>query len=117
MIEQPWARPGVAGGNSAVYLTLVNPGEHDEHLLGASSPAATVVEIHETMVMPGDVVHMQPVEAVEVPAGGRVEFQPGGLHLMMTGLTRTLEAADQVELTLLFEEAGEITFLIDVLQP
>ena len=48
VVEQAWARPGLAGGNSAVYLTLRNAGSSPLVLVGASSDVARQVEIHES---------------------------------------------------------------------
>lgn len=116
-IEAAWARPAQQGGTTAVYLSLVNSGESVERLLGASSPVAQLAEVHQTVLMSGDVVHMQPVEAVEIPAGGRVALEPGGLHLMLVGLTTPLAAGDTVPLTLSFQNAGEIALEVEVRQP
>lgn len=116
-VEDAWARAAQQGATTAVYLTVVNSGASADRLLRAASAAGESLQIHETSVMPGDVVHMQPVPDVEIPAGGRVEFQPGGLHLMLTGLRSQLNAGDSLSLTLVFETAGEVELQVEVLQP
>ena len=60
------------------------------------------------MSMDGDVMRMRQVEAIEVPAGQRVELKPGGLHLMLMGLKQALPAGTRLPLKLRFERAGEV---------
>jgi copper(I)-binding protein len=36
--------------------------------------------------MPNEVASMHPQEAVEIPAGWQVTFEPGGLHVMLIDL-------------------------------
>jgi copper(I)-binding protein len=49
---------------------------------------------------------MQQVDSVEIPAGGLVAFKPGGLHVMLMGLTAPLTAGQTFDMTLQFETAG-----------
>ena len=82
-------------------------------MTGAQSDVAEAVELHETK-MENDVMRMQPVASVEVPAGGQVTFEPGGLHIMLIGLQRELEAGDRFKITLQFEESGTLTVEVSV---
>jgi periplasmic copper chaperone A len=74
-------------------------------LVGASSPVAGVVEIHE-MTMDGSVMKMRAVPALDLPAGRTVELRPGGYHVMLMDLKQPLQAGDTVPLTLVVESAG-----------
>ena len=106
-IEHPWARPtppGVSVG--AGYLEIVNGGGADR-LVAARSPRAARVEFHETTLEQG-IARMAELREVPVPAGGRVRFSPGGLHLMLFGLTAPLAAGERVPLTLVFARAGPV---------
>jgi copper(I)-binding protein len=51
---------------------------------------------------------MSPVDSIEVPAGGTAKLAPGGLHIMLFDLAAPLVEGDTLELTLEFEEAGDI---------
>jgi copper(I)-binding protein len=66
------------------------------------------VEIHTTF-RDGDVMRMRPVAAIEVPAKGAVTLAPGGMHVMLMGLTKPLAIGEAVPLTLTFERAGAVT--------
>lgn len=116
-----WARPVApeAGGvaNGAVYLVVRNTGQQADRLIGARANIAGTVEIHQT-VRDGDVMKMQPVpEGVVVPAGGTVEFKPGGYHLMLIGIEEPLVSGDQFEITLRFERSDSVTLTVDVGEP
>ena len=101
------------GTNSAAYFSLHNEGERKDRLVGASSPAAGRVEIHESFVV-GEVMRMREVEGVDLPPGGRVELRPGGLHVMLLDLTRPLLEGEDVVLTLLFEGSDPMEVTVPV---
>jgi len=112
-IDGAWARrapifdTGGSKGNGAVYATLVNPGKESDALVAATSNAADTVELHESFQATG-MMKMRRVEKIDVPAGERVEMQPGGYHIMLLNLTRELKPGEVVDLTLHFQRAGKI---------
>lgn len=102
-----WIRPAQAGMNGAGYMTLVNRGRLADRLMGASSPVATHVSLHRSLEI-GGVMTMRPVPVLDVQSGARVNFAPGGLHLMFEGLRRPLLAGQSVPVTLNFARAGRV---------
>ncbi|WP_324669114.1 SCO family protein [Geochorda subterranea] len=115
LVRDAWARPAASGDTSAVYLTLVNPTQSPDRLLEVRTDVARATEIHETR-MEGDVMRMEPVHAVEVPARGEAVLRPGGLHIMLVGLERNLRQGDRVSVVLRFERAGEVPADVPVRQ-
>jgi hypothetical protein len=111
-----WARPAVmSGGTSAIYGVFYNPGEDDEVLVAANTEVAEAVELHETVMGEDDVMMMRPVEdGFVIPAGEATVLQPGGLHIMLIGLTQALEPEQTINLTLTFENAGEMVVTVPV---
>ncbi len=107
------AGPEGLGTNSAAYLRLRNNGAQSDRLLGAESSAASRVEIHESW-MEGDVMRMRQVDALDLPPRSEVELRPGGLHLMLLGLTGPLIEGEEIELELHFERAGDRTATLPV---
>jgi len=99
--------------NGAVYMELQNTGGAADTLLSAASDAAQAVELHESK-MEGDMMSMQPVEKIEVPAGGTVALKPGGLHIMFIGLKKGWKAGDKFNITLNFEKSGAKTIEVEV---
>ena len=115
-IEDAWARSSpLAAGNGSVYLTIENGGNEADALIGVSAAVSEAAEIHE-MMMEGDVMKMRPVagQRLEIPAGGKVELKPGGLHIMLLELKEKLEIGQTVELTLKFEKTGEQTVTAEI---
>jgi copper(I)-binding protein len=68
------------------------------------TPVAKLVQIHE-MSMKDDVMKMQQVQSVELPAGKPVSFDPHGYHIMLMNLTGQIKEGDKVPLTLTVEDA------------
>jgi copper(I)-binding protein len=102
-----WSRPAVAGTNAVGYLTLANSGRTADALVRVESPLAARVEMHSSS-MAGGVMSMRPEPRVAVPAGGKVAFAPGGYHLMLIGLTRTVKAGDTIPATLTFASGARL---------
>ena len=66
--------------------------------------------------MPSGEMTMQQVEFIELPAGTAVELKPDGYHVMIIGLVNPLEVGQTIQITLIFENAGEITIDVPVLE-
>ncbi len=93
---------------SAAYMTITNPGPEDDRLVAARAPFAARVELHRHLMENG-VAMMREVEGgIPAPAGETVTLEPGGLHVMLMGLSGPLAEGETATLTLVFEKAGEI---------
>jgi copper(I)-binding protein len=114
MIHDGWARASLGSNpNSAAYMTLETHGDATDRLVKASSPLAETVGLH-THIMENDIARMRPVEAIEVAPGEPTVLQPGGLHLMVMGLSEKLEEGATLPVTLTFEQAGEVALELPV---
>ena len=60
---------------------------------------------------------MKRIERLEVPSGKTVEFEPGGLHVMLKDPPAALEIGDKVSLTFRFEKSGLRTVRAQVIEP
>jgi copper(I)-binding protein len=58
--------------------------------------------------MSGSMMTMAPAGPVTIPAHGRVEFAPGGLHVMLMGVKRPLVDGHRQVMTLTFAHAGRV---------
>jgi len=114
-IKGAFARATIGSGKTgAAYLTIHNPTDHPDRLIGAKVTIAEKVSVHTHLHQDG-VMKMRPLKAVEIPAKGMVVFEPGGDHLMLMGLKAPLRLGKSFPFILVFEKAGEITVSIPVL--
>jgi copper(I)-binding protein len=115
-ITGAWVRPPQGMERPAAGYFVITGGSQADALLGATSPVAGDVQVHETSTDASGMTGMHPVSRVEVPAGATVAFQPGGFHLMFMEVTGTIEAGGSVQIELTFEKAGKITVQAEVKQ-
>jgi len=89
--------PAVKGNPAAAYFTLANTGQADATLTQVIVADAQSTMMHETVG--GD---MRPLARVTIPGGGSVSFAPGGKHVMVFGIGRSLVAGHVGKFTLRF---------------
>ena len=100
-VKDAWARPAVQGQSATgAFMSLTSA--DGARLVGASSPVAGVVEIHE-MAMDGNVMKMRAVPGIDLPPGRSVDLKPGGYHVMLMDLKRPLKLGERVPVELRFE--------------
>jgi copper(I)-binding protein len=102
-----------AGKTGAVYFMIVNETETPDRLVSAKTPAARKAEVHNHLMQDG-IMKMRKVDGLEIAAGGRVMFKPGGYHLMLFGLTAPLKEGSSIEVELTFEQAGTVTLQVPI---
>jgi len=101
-----WARSSPPGAKmGAIYLVIDNGSTKSDRLLKLRTPVATSAEVHRTEVLDG-IARMREVAVLHLDAGQRIEFKPGGHHVMLMGLKKPLVEGKTFELELVFEVAG-----------
>jgi periplasmic copper chaperone A len=104
-ILQPWARATKAGQKvSAAYMELET--SESVTITKVESPVAKSVEVH-SMTNDKGVMKMRKLDRLELPAGTSVKFAPGGLHLMLMGLTKPLKPGETVVIKFTLQGAGK----------
>lgn len=105
-VTDAWARATAPGQETGgVFLTIREVGGAPDQLVGGTTPAADEVEMHR-MSMQGSIMRMEPLKAVDIPAGDTVELAPGGTHIMLVELKAPLAVGQAFPLTLEFARAG-----------
>ncbi|WP_085582752.1 MULTISPECIES: copper chaperone PCu(A)C [unclassified Pseudomonas] len=115
-IAHPWSQELPPNAPTvAAYFVIHNAGKTDDRLLGVDSPIAPKAELHEH-VMQGDLMKMQQVPNVAIPAGGNVTFAPMAYHVMLMNPSdrSLLSDGKRFPLTLHFEKAGDVTVEVAV---
>ncbi len=93
VVEQAWARLAPGGSRTgAVYLTIHNKSSSDDLLLAVDSSVAQTTAVHESNVM-----------------------RPGGLHIMLTGLSADLKPGLSLPVRMVFQEAGSLDLEVPIL--
>jgi copper(I)-binding protein len=106
-VTAAWSRPAVAGGVGGGYMTLSNPDRKPDTLVAVESASAARVEIHRSSMTAG-VSSMRKIDRLELPAGAKVTFAPGGHHLMFIGLKAPLKMGDRLPATLVFASGARV---------
>jgi len=89
-------------GSGSFYMTIRNAGGRDT-LIGVSAALPrTVIELHDVKDH-----RMVRIEKIPVPARNTVELKPGGPHIMIFNMPRTVQKGSDLVLTLRFERSGE----------
>lgn len=101
--------------NAAAFLEIHNHGKVADRLTAVRFPSSLVSrgELHTMSHQDGKMV-MRELKELVLPPGGTIKLQPGGDHLMLIGLKRSLKAGETLEATLVFEKAGEVKVSIPV---
>lgn len=107
-----WARAGAT--NSAAYVSVHNGGRTADRLIGASSPAARQVSIHDSRNV-GGVMRMRAAGPLAIAPGASIAMKPSGLHVMLTGLKTPLRPGTRLPIMLRFEKAGLVRASLPVL--
>lgn len=101
-VSDGWVRATPPGSAmTGAYLKIHNSGTDPLMLLGATTDAAETVEIHR-MIMEDGRMSMAPQDELEIGPGATVGLEPGGVHLMLIGLTGPLAEGQGLELELNF---------------
>lgn len=114
-VKDAWARATVPGQKATgAFMKLTS--KDGSRLVGAASPVAGVVEVHE-MKMEGDVMRMRAIAGLDLPAGKAVELKPGGYHVMLLDLKTALRKDSSIPLTLVFKDAKGVESKVEVSLP
>ncbi len=88
---------------AAGFLVVQNTGDAGDRLTSVTSPLSDDVTIHETKNQ-----KMRKVSSFDVPAGGELDLERGGNHIMFMKLKQKPQQGEKVSVELHFEK-GPIT--------
>jgi copper(I)-binding protein len=97
---------------AALYFTIKNSGAEDS-LLTVSTDASDSASLHQDVVN-GPSSSMKLLQDITVPAHGQLQFKSGAYHVMVNDLKSGLKAGQTVNVTLMFRNAGTVTFAAPV---
>lgn len=107
-ITAAWSRATAPGARAAVvYLRLANQSNLTVKLESIETPIAARARIHES-VSSEDVVKMTPIDKLSLAPGEQLEFEPGGLHVMLMGLRHPLVEGETFPITVTFSQHPDL---------
>jgi len=108
-VTDPWVK-AIDTGMTGIFGTISNARDTDVRLTSGTSTAATKVELHEMAADASGTMVMRPKEGgFVIPAHGSLTLAPGGLHIMLMGLTAPVKPGDEVTVTLSADDGTTLT--------
>jgi copper(I)-binding protein len=107
IVQNAWMRKAPGVDTAAVYFVLQNPGAKPVVVVGVRSPVASHVMIHESSTTGGQ-AQMRVYDRLIIAPGKSVEFAPGGLHVMLSGFTRSVTIGQTVPLVLVLSNGSTV---------
>lgn len=102
-------------GPSAAYFTI-HGGASPVVLRDITTDAAVRLEMHESKMQNG-VASMEEIDTVDVPAGEKIAFAPGGKHIMLWQINPQAVAAGKMTFTFIFSNGERILADAVIQQP
>ncbi len=101
-ISDIWTRKSMSpNNNSAAYMKINNLSDQQITIIGASATAiANNVELHKSFVDEKGISRMTSIDNIVVPSQSEIELKPGGIHIMLFDLKRSLSVGDTFTLTI-----------------
>lgn len=113
-VTDAWTRATAGAATTApIYLHIISAKEPDK-LVAVDVAAAADIELRETNGQSA-ANKEAPMQAVEIPGGGTVDFNPNSRHFMLTGLKAPLKEGDSFLITLKFDKAGTESTVVRIL--
>jgi copper(I)-binding protein len=112
-VTNAWVRATVPAQNSTgAFMTMTSA--RDARLVSVTADIAGDTQIHQ-MAMSGDMMKMQQIDGIDLPAGKPVNLASGGYHLMLMMLKRQARAGEHVALALLvqYKDGKRATVKVD----
>jgi copper(I)-binding protein len=99
VVVHPWVLE-TEQARADLHVRIKNTGTFVERLLRASTRLASSALLVDA--------NGRGVNEVVIPRGGELTLQPGGAHIVLSGLKKPLRPYDSFDLTLVFEKVGAV---------
>ncbi len=113
-ITNAWAPPSLSQAAGVAYITIENKGAADALTRVEAKTVTTQAELHTHTETAHGVMQMRKLNVLEIPAKSTVIMQPGGHHIMLIGLEKSLRDGQDFELTCYFTTHAPITIRVKI---
>ncbi len=101
--------------SSAGYLTLKNKSKNSIELSGISCEASDTSSFHDTYINKySGMMSMTKLDKLSIESGYEISFKPGGKHLMIEGLSTSINLGDVISCTIIFSNAYRLPIEFEI---
>lgn len=111
--ERAWGK-ATDQSMTGVFGSLVNHTDADITLVSADSPVADLVELHETVMIDGQMKMREIEGGFLIKAGETRELNPGEDHIMLMKLNRALLPGEVLPISLTFSDGSTLELELDI---
>ena len=109
-ISNAWIREVPAeSGITALYFDIQNSGNTEDIIVSINTPFSEKAEIHNSVIDDDGTAKMVKIEEVTIATGDKIRFAPGGMHVMLIGLSKDINAGEEYEFNIIFQKEGKKT--------
>ena len=108
VFTDPRMRTSKAGHTTAGFVEITNMTNQDLQIVKVTCNAARITEMHIS-IEENHIHKMRPVSYISIDKGETTLLQPGGLHIMLVDLKKTLVVGKKVDITLTFNNGHKTT--------
>lgn len=108
-ISDAWVRAS-EGPMTGAFGVISNSGDADVTVLSASTSASEMTELHEVVMIDGEMKMQEKDGGFLVPAGGEHVLEPGNDHIMVMNMQQPVMPGDDVEITLTLDDGSQVSY-------
>ena len=107
--SEAWVRLAAVPGRPAAAYFVLHGGAEDATLAAVEAAGIPRVELHESRMAAGNMMTMDAIREVPLPAGATVAFAPGGRHAMLFGVPGSVKPGATMPLTFRFADGAAVS--------
>jgi periplasmic copper chaperone A len=98
---------------TAIFLTLRNEAKVKVDIVGIDSSIGHHAMLHKTIIS-DDMAKMVHLDSVSIAPNSTLKLAPGGMHIMIMGVSQSLQIDQKITVTLNFSDQTQQTFEVPV---
>lgn len=108
-IADAWVKAS-DGPMTGAFGVITNAGDADVTVVSASTSASEMTELHEVVMIDGEMKMREKDSGFVVPAGGEHVLEPGNDHVMVMNMQEPIAPGDDVEITLTLDDGSQVSY-------
>ncbi len=108
-VSDAWVKAS-EGPMTGSFGVITNSSDSDVTVVSASTTASDRTELHEVVMIDGEMKMQQKDGGFVVPAGGDHVLEPGNDHVMVMDMSDPVEPGEDVEITLTLDDGTTYTY-------